>query len=78
MCPGKPEYTIGTPLFRKATIKLENGKSFVVEARNYAPGNIYVAGKSLNGKTIKGWTLQHADIMRGGVLRFDMSAKPVR
>lgn len=78
MCPGKPEYTIGTPLFRKATIKLENGKSFVVEACNYAPGNIYVAGKSLNGKTIKGWTLQHADIMRGGVLRFDMSAKPVR
>lgn len=78
MCPGKPEYTIGTPLFRKATIKLENGKSFVIEAQNYSPKNIYVAGKSLNGKPLNGWTLQHADIMRGGVLCFSMSDKPAK
>lgn len=78
MCPGLPEYTIGAPLFKKATITLENGKKFVIEAGNYSPKNIYVASKTLNGKPVKGWALQHKDIMNGGVLKFQMSSTPVK
>jgi predicted alpha-1,2-mannosidase len=75
MCPGKPEYSIGTPLFKKASIKLENGKTFIIEARNLSDKNIYVARKTLNGKPLTSWTLKQTDLMNGGRLLFEMSNK---
>jgi predicted alpha-1,2-mannosidase len=75
MCPGKPEYSIGTPLFKKASIKLENGKTFIIEARNLSAKNIYVARKTLNGKPLTLWTLKQTDLMNGGRLLFEMSNK---
>lgn len=74
VCPGKPEYDLGTPLFSKATINLENGKKFVIKANNLSEKNVIVKSKSLNGKTIDGWILKHSDIMKGGELVFDMQA----
>jgi predicted alpha-1,2-mannosidase len=57
VCPGKPEYTLGTPLFRRATLHLPNKKILVIEA-------------SSNGEPHPGPTLQHSELMSGGTLRF--------
>ncbi len=40
VCPGTDQYVIGSPLFPKVTVTLENGKQFVVEARNNSPENV--------------------------------------
>lgn len=76
MCPGMPEYTIGAPQFAKATITLENGEKFVVNAKNLSEKNMYVSTVSLNGKPISSWTLLHKDIVKGGELTFEMTDKP--
>jgi len=71
-CPGKPEYETGAPLFDKATITLDNGKKFVVTAKNLSSANIYSGKIQLNGKPLTGHTLNHIDIQNGGELIFEM------
>ncbi|MGK6352164.1 GH92 family glycosyl hydrolase [Parapedobacter sp. DT-150] len=73
--PGSDEYWLGSPLVQSATINLENGKTFTVEAVNQSTENVYVQQVSLNGKPVKGYTLKHADIMNGGKLVFEMGGK---
>ena len=69
---GSAEYVIGTPLFTKATLHLENGKDFVISAPNKTPESIYVKSVKLNGKPIKDYKLTHQQIMAGGTLEFNM------
>jgi predicted alpha-1,2-mannosidase len=73
VCPGKAEYTLGSPLFTKATLHLPGGKSFVVEAPGNSPDAIFVRAVRLNQQPLAGQTLEHAAIVQGGVLRFEMS-----
>ncbi|HHW46652.1 MAG TPA: glycoside hydrolase family 92 protein, partial [Clostridiales bacterium] len=47
---GNPEFAIGSPLFKKATIHLENGKDLVISAPNNSRENIYVQSVKFNGK----------------------------
>ena len=69
---GSAEYVIGTPLFTKATLHLENGKDFVISAPNKTSGRIHVQHVKLNGKPIKDYKLTHQQIMAGGMLEFRM------
>ena len=74
--PGMDYYVLGSPLFPKVTIHLENEKKFIIKAPETSQKNRYVHATTLNGrKTTKSY-LNHADIMRGGELVFDMSAQP--
>ncbi len=76
VCPGTPQYIIGTPIFDKVTIHLENGKGFVVEAKNVSRENMYIQSASLNGKPLtKSW-FAHEDIVNGSVLQFEMGPQP--
>jgi predicted alpha-1,2-mannosidase len=72
VCPGKPVYDLGTPLFPKVSLHLENGKTFTIIAHNVSDKNIYVRKMKLNGVELNGWQLKHSDIMQGGVLEFFM------
>ncbi|SEO14882.1 GH92 family glycosyl hydrolase [Niastella yeongjuensis] len=76
VCPGTDQYVIGSPLFPKVTLTLENGKQFIIEAKNNNAGNVYIANATLNGKAYTHNWITHADIVNGGVLHFDMSNKP--
>jgi len=76
VCPGTDEYAIGSPVFKKATITLENKKKFTVEAVNNSKENVYIQSATLNGKPYTKNFIKHADIMNGGVLRFEMGNKP--
>jgi len=74
--PGSNQYIIGSPLFEKATIHLENGKSFTVEAINQSKTNKYIASVQLNGKKYEYSFINHQDIIKGGNLVFEMTNKP--
>lgn len=76
VCPGTDQYVIGSPVFRKATISLENGKKFTIEAAHNDAGNVYIQNAALNGKPYSRNWITYNDIMNGGVLHFDMSNKP--
>ena len=74
--PGVAQYAIGTPLFDKATINLENGNSFTITAENNSTDNFYIESATLNGNPwTKNW-ISHDDIMKGGELHFIMSNQP--
>lgn len=74
--PGSNQYIIGAPLFDKATINLENGKTFTVVAENNNPENLYVSSVKLNGKTQNKSFINHQDIINGGTMVFIMTHKP--
>jgi predicted alpha-1,2-mannosidase len=73
--PGQPIYALGSPLFDKAAIHLENGKTFHVEARRKA-GDFYVQSATLNGKPLDRAWISHQEIAHGGTLRFTLGPKP--
>ena len=74
--PGSNQYIIGTPLFPKATINLESGKSFTVIAENISGTNKYIASATLNGIDLDKSYLNHTDIVNGGNLVFKMTNTP--
>lgn len=76
VCPAMDEYVLGAPLFKKATIKLENGKSFVIEAPNNSGENKYVHHATLGGKIHSLNYITHTDVMKGGTLKLDMRSEP--
>ncbi|MDO6429257.1 GH92 family glycosyl hydrolase [Flavitalea sp. BT771] len=76
VCPGTDQYVLGTPLFKKTTINLENGKSFVISAPASSEKNLYIQGATLNGQPYgKNW-ISHFDIQKGGRIDLSMSAVP--
>ena len=74
--PGSNQYIIGSPLFEKATINLESGKSFTIEAKNQSAENKYIKSVKLNGKHYEYSYIYHKDIMNGGNLVFEMTDTP--
>ena len=78
VAPGSDEYSLGSPAVKSAVLKLENGKTFTVDAINQSDKNVYVQKVLLNGKTITTHTIKHSDITNGGKLTFYMSSKPAK
>jgi predicted alpha-1,2-mannosidase len=76
VAPGSDEYSLGSPAVKSALIKLENGKTFEIEAINQSDKNVYVTKVLLNGKPVTTHTIKHGDIIAGGKLTFYMSSKP--
>ncbi len=76
VCPGDPNYLIGSPLFEKATLAVAGGKTFTVTAKNNGPQKPYIQGATLNGETLDKVYLSHEDIARGGDLIFRMDSAP--
>ncbi|WP_296315833.1 GH92 family glycosyl hydrolase [Winogradskyella sp. UBA3174] len=74
--PGSNEYIIGTPLFDKSSINLENGKQFNIIANNLSDTNIYIERVKLNGETHNETYLSHDAIVSGGTLEFTMTNQP--
>lgn len=74
--PGSNQYIIGKPLFDKASINLENGKVFTIQAKNLIDGNIYIKEALLNGESLKRTYITHEEIINGGSLVFEMANTP--
>jgi predicted alpha-1,2-mannosidase len=73
---GSGEYAIGSPLFKKVTVHLENGHDLVVKAPGNSAANVYVRGVTFNGRPWTSTSLPHALLAKGGVLEFSMGSRP--
>ena len=76
VCPGSDQYVAGAPLFKRATLHLENGNDFTIEAPGNSRENMYIRSASLNGKEYTHTYYRHCDLLQGGTLRLDMSPTP--
>jgi len=74
VAPGSDDYSLGSPAINKAVIRLENGKTFTIQADNQGDKNVYVKKVTLNGEPLTGHILKHQQIIQGGTLVFYMSA----
>jgi hypothetical protein len=75
---GSENYAIGSPLFKRATVHLDNGRKLTVKAHGNSARNIYVQGLRLNGRRIDRAYVRHSEIARGGTLEFTMGPRPSR
>ncbi|MDI3527137.1 MAG: hypothetical protein PWR03_1320 [Tenuifilum sp.] len=76
VAPASASYAIGSPLVTKATIKLDNGKTFTISTQNQSANNVYIQKILLNGKPYNSNFINHIDIVNGGELTFIMGSKP--
>ncbi len=76
VCPGTDEYVLGSPLFPKATITMEDGKKFVIEADKNSRENIYIQSATLNGNSLNKNYITYKDILNGGTIYFEMGSQP--
>jgi predicted alpha-1,2-mannosidase len=76
MNPASGDYEIGSPIFEKSTINLQEGKTFVIEAENVSDKNIYIQSATLNGIEFNQTSISHQQITQGGILHFVMGFKP--
>jgi predicted alpha-1,2-mannosidase len=74
--PGKPVYTIGSPVFSKVTINLQSGKQFKMIANNCSVVNKYIQSAKFNGEVLNKPWFTHEQLMAGGTLELEMGPKP--
>ena len=76
VAPATDQYVIGAPLFKKATLHLENGNSVIIQAPKNSEENRYIQQMNFNGERYsKNW-LSHKKLMQGAVLHFEMTSEP--
>jgi putative alpha-1,2-mannosidase len=76
VCPGTDEYVLGSPVFRKTTITLENGKQFIIDAGSNNQKNVFIQSAKLNGANYSKNYIRYQDIVNGGTLKLEMSNQP--
>jgi predicted alpha-1,2-mannosidase len=76
VCPGRPVYDIGSPIFDEVKLELAGGKVFTISARNVSAVNKYIQSAMLNGKPLNKSWFEHRDIVNGGTLVFEMGPRP--
>ncbi len=76
VAPGTDQYVLGSPIFNKITLQLENGNTFSINASNNSSENVYISKALLNNKKYSKNYLNHSDLMKGGKLTFEMSEIP--
>lgn len=76
VCPGSDEYVIGSPLFSKATINMENGKKIEMSAPANTDTRRYIQNLRYNGKLYTKNYFNHSFLIKGAKIQFEMSEKP--
>lgn len=74
--PASGVFAIGSPVLKKATMNLPDGKTFTVIAQNVSGKNIYIQSARLNGVNYTHTYITKDDIENGGTLEFVMGDKP--
>ncbi len=74
--PANGIFVLGSPLFEKASLQLENGKTFTIIANNQSIDHPYIQSAKLNGKNYTKSFITYQDIIQGGTLELTMSETP--
>jgi len=77
LSPGSGKYNIGSPLFSRVEVTIEEGRILVIEAKNNSPTNVFVHAAYWNGKPLAEGAIPYSWLVQGGVLSFDMADKPL-
>jgi predicted alpha-1,2-mannosidase len=76
VAPATDEYIMGAPLFKKVTVKLENGNELIINAPQNSDSNKYIQKMELNGKNYTKNYLSHKELMKGAVIDIEMGDTP--
>jgi putative alpha-1,2-mannosidase len=76
VCPGVPEYWIGSPSFDRVEVQLPGKRTLRIVAQGAESGKEYVERVELNGQPVRDWKLTYDQIMQGGDLVYVMSDVP--
>lgn len=76
VCPGSEYYIISAPTFQRVEFHLENGKTFVMSAPGVSGNKRYIKSIKLNGENYTFNYISHSDIMKGGLMEFEMTDVP--
>ncbi len=76
VCPGRPSYDLGSPLFSEVRLSLGGGRAFTIVAQDASAKNKYIQSAELNGEPLNGPWIKHADILAGGELILKMGPRP--
>ncbi|HZR18754.1 MAG TPA: GH92 family glycosyl hydrolase [Verrucomicrobiae bacterium] len=76
VCPGRPVYDIGSPIFEETRLTLAGGKVFTITARNVTAANKYIQSATINGKPLNKPWFEHSDMVNGGTLVLKMGPRP--
>ncbi len=74
--PGLPVYNIGSPVFEKVSVELDNGRIFTIEAHGCSLVNKYIQSAQLNGEKLDRPWFTHEALMAGGKLELEMGPLP--
>jgi predicted alpha-1,2-mannosidase len=75
VAPGSDHYALGSPAIKSAVLKLENGRTLIIDTIDQSDKNVYVKKVVVNGKTLDRNYITHAETMNGGKITFYMSGK---
>lgn len=78
ICPGETRYELTSPAFDKVVFRLEDNRTFTIEAKNNSKENIYIQRAWLNGKEYNRCFIDHTDIVNGDVLTVEMGPEPMK
>ena len=76
VCPGSPNYVLGSPLLEEVRFNLDNGKKFTIRAQGVSDQAPYIQSATLNGKPFTRTYLTHQEIQQGGTLVLRMGKQP--
>lgn len=74
--PATDEYVLGSPLFKKVSIHLENGKVFTINSKNNSENNFYIQDIQLNNKKHLNNYINFSTLKKGGKLVFYIGNNP--
>ena len=74
--PASGIYALGSPIFDEVKMHLENGKTFIIKAKNNTPGSFYVQDMQLNSTAYTNTYIRDEDIAEGGEMVFEMGSQP--
>ena len=74
--PAVDQYVIGTPLFKKITVNLENGNTILINAPDNSEKNRYIQKITMNGKDHGKTYFDYSTLVKGANIKFDMGEKP--
>jgi predicted alpha-1,2-mannosidase len=69
LCPGKPDWVLGAPLFEHASIRMSDGREIEIDAQSKTPG-AFLNRVTLNGAEVKEPSIPHSAFLKNAHLVF--------
>ena len=76
LVPASPTYSIGSPLYRRLRLRLDNGKELIVSAPANSADTPYVHAVFFNGVPLAELQIDYWRLRAGGILAFTMGSEP--